>query len=148
PPASAPAADEDLWDAVPAAAPVDPRQLKGRQDLAPARSDFLDWAADVPVPIATPVSSPAVSAARRELEADGWAGGPPPPPAPKPDVSPQPMPRRPDADEARRARAVATSDPVSGSLRSADAGADGAAMATFARLLARGAGLPEDSFAG
>ena len=155
PPANAPSSDEDLWDAVPAAAPVDARQLKGRQDLAPARSDFLDWAADVPVPIASPVTSPAasVSAARREavgldLEADGWAAGPPPPPAPKPDVSPQPMPRRPDADEARRARPVSTSDPMDISPRAADAGADGAAMATFARLLARGAGLPEDSFAG
>jgi len=155
PASSAPPADEDLWDAVPAAAPVDPRQLKGRADRAPARSDFLDWAADVPVPIASPVSSPAVSvsSARRapvalDLEADGWADGPPPPPAPKPDVTPQPMPRRPDANEGRRARAVAASDPVDVSSRSADAGADGAAMATFARLLARGAGLPEDSFAG
>jgi type VI secretion system protein ImpI len=155
PPASAPAADEDLWDAVPAAAPVDPRQLKAREDVAPARSDFLDWAADVPVPIASQVSSPAalVSSARRppvalDLEADGWASGPAPSPAPKPEISPLPMPRRPDPDEAERVRAVAMSDPVDGSSRTADAGADGAAMASFVRLLARGAGLPEDSFAG
>jgi hypothetical protein len=82
-----------------------------------------------------------------DLERDGWAAGPPPPPAPEPEIIPVPMPRRPDGGEAKRPRAAAQNDPRAGSPRSADVGADGAAMAQFAQRVARGAGLPEDTFA-
>jgi type VI secretion system protein ImpI len=81
-----------------------------------------------------------------DLERDGWAAGPPPPPAPEPEIIPVPMPRRPDAGEAKRPRA-AQNDPRAGSPCSVDVGADGAAMAQFAQRVARGAGLPEDTFA-
>jgi type VI secretion system protein ImpI len=152
----APPADEDLWDAVPAAAPIDPRQLKAPRDLAPVRPDFLDWAADVPVPTANPASPPTapVSFVRSkpvalDLEQESWAAGPPPPPAPPPEIMPVPMPRRPDAGDAKRPRAaVAEFDPSVSSPRPAEASADGDAMAKFSQRVARGAGLPEDAFAG
>ena len=151
----APPADEDLWDAVPSAAPIDPRQLKAPRDLAPVRPDFLDWAADVPVPTVNPASSPnaPVSLVRSkpvalELEQDSWAAGPPPSPAPPPEIIPVPMPRRPDAGEVKRPRAVAEFDPPAGSPRPVETSADGDAMAKFAQRVARGAGLPVDAFAG
>jgi type VI secretion system protein ImpI len=146
--------DENLWNAAPAAAPIDPRQLKGPRDLAPVRPDFLDWAADVPVPIVNPVSRP--TAPRRsakndtpavDFQQDSWAAGPSPPPAPEPDIIPMPMPRRPEAGEAKRPLPIAEFAPAS-SPSPVNAGADGDASATFVQLVARGAGLPPDAFAG
>ncbi len=122
---------------------------------APVRPDFLDWAADVPVPIAKPAASPTAPrrSARSEpavlnVQRDSWADGPPPPPAPQPEIIPMPMPRRSDAGEARRPRVVAEIDPPASSPVSAKLVADGDATAKFAQLVARGAGLPQDAFAG
>jgi type VI secretion system protein ImpI len=155
PPSPAPSTDDDLWDAVATAAPIDPRQLKAPKDLAPARSDFLDWAADVPAPIASPAARPAAPVSPAgdrspalDLARDGWAAGPPPPSPPESEIIAQPMPRRPDADQAKRSRALAQFESPTASLHRADAGADGAATANFAALVARGAGLPENAFAG
>lgn len=154
-PSYAAPADENLWDAAPAAAPIDPRQLKGPRDLAPVRPDFLDWAADVPVPIAKPAAPPTAPrrSARGEpaalnVQQDSWADGPSPPPAPQPEIIPMPMPRRPDAGEARRPRVVAEIDPPASSPVSAKLVADGDTTAKFAQLVARGAGLPQDAFSG
>ena len=117
-PSHAPSRDDDLWDGGPDAAdPVDPRQLKGPHDAAPVRPDFLDWAADVPVP--TMHRAP-------------------------PEIIPVPTPIRPDAGNAKRPWSVPELDPAAISERNAD----GNAMAKFAQLVARGAGLPEDAFAG
>jgi type VI secretion system protein ImpI len=151
-PSHAPSRDDDLWDGGPDAAdPVDPRQLKGPHDAAPVRPDFLDWAADVPTPTvhrappaAAFVSSVQVKPVVTGLGHDSWAEGPPPPPAAPPEIIPVPTPIRPDAGNAKRPWSVPELDPAAISERNAD----GNAMAKFAQLVARGAGLPEDAFAG
>jgi type VI secretion system protein ImpI len=144
---AAPRRDDDLWSAEPNLAdPIDPQQLKGPRDAAPARPDFLDWAADVPTPIAPRASRAPepVSSIQRSVAAepahDSWAEGPPPPPAPQPEVIPVPTPRRPDTGDVRRPSAAEPERIV----RKADGGAN----ARFAELVARGAGLSEDAFAG
>src|SRR5262249_24088048 len=116
-PAPAPPREDDLWNAGPDVAdPIDPRQLRDPRDAAPVRADFLDWAVDVPMPVAGPAArAAAVSYARDrpaapDLEQDGWAAGASPEPAPQPEIIPVPMPRRPGAGEVRRPRAVAESD--------------------------------------
>jgi type VI secretion system protein ImpI len=149
-PAHMPSRDENLWDGGPDAAdPIDPRQLKGPHDAVPVRPDFLDWAVDVPAPAARPVPSAAVSVSsvRRmpvATEHDSWAEGPPPPPAPQPEVIPVPSPRRPGSGEAKQPWSVPESDPPVTSQRSVDTDE----MARFVQLVARGAGLPDDAFAG
>ncbi|WP_367277059.1 type VI secretion system-associated FHA domain protein TagH [Bradyrhizobium sp.] len=155
-PAYAPPSDEALWDAAPAAAPIDPQQLKTSRELAAVRPDFLDWATDVPVPIVSAVARPSASLpsvgsgpAALDLERDGWAAGPPPPPAPQPNILPQPMPRRPRAEGAQPRRAAAAEPEPPASLPSSlIAGAEDGADADFVRRVARGAGLPENAFAG
>lgn len=142
--------DDNLWDGVPDAAdPIDPRQLKGPQDAVPVRPDFLDWAVDVPVPTVRSAPAAAVSVSSiREVpaaaEQDSWAEGPPPPPAPQPEVIPVPTPRRPDTGEAKRPWSAPESVPPVAPQR--EEGGD--AIARFAQLVARGAGLPDDAFAG
>jgi type VI secretion system protein ImpI len=149
-PPHAPSRDENLWDGGPDAAdPIDPRQLKGPHDAVPVRPDFLDWAVDVPVPIMPPTPHAAVSASsiRRmpvATEHDSWAEGPPPAPAPQPEVIPVPTPRRPDTAEVRQPWSVSELDPPATSRAKGDADA----MVKFVQLVARGAGLPDDAFAG
>jgi type VI secretion system protein ImpI len=150
-PAHAPSRDDNLWDGGPDAAdPIDPRQLKGPHDAAPVRPDFLDWAVDVPAPImhrapsavsSLPVQTRPVAATR---EHDNWAEGPSPPPAPQPEVIPVPSAIRPGPVAENKPRPAAESIPAA----FAERGADGDAMAKFVQLVARGAGLPEDAFAG
>jgi type VI secretion system protein ImpI len=142
--------DENLWDGGPDAAdPIDPRQLKGPHDAVPVRPDFLDWAADVPVPITRPAPPAAVPVSSIRgmpiaAEHDSWAEGPPPPPAPQPEVIPVPTPRRPDTGEARQS----WSAPEPGPPVTLHANGDADATAKFAQLVARGAGLPDNAFAG
>jgi type VI secretion system protein ImpI len=149
-PPPVPSRDENLWDSGPDAAdPIDPRQLKGPHDAVPVRPDFLDWAVDVSVPTVRPAPPAAVSVSsvRRmpvATEHDSWAEGPPPPPAPAPEVLPMPTPRRPGTGEARPSWSVPESDPPVTSQRNGDADA----TAKFVQLVARGAGLPDDAFAG
>jgi type VI secretion system protein ImpI len=155
----APSRDEDLWNGgLDAADPIDPRQLKGPRDAAPVRPDFLDWAADVPIPTvhrappaAASISSVQVKPVAIGPEHDGWAEGPPPPPPPQPELIPVPTPSRPGTGEAKRARSVPElnrSVPERNPAAVAERNADGDALAKFAQLVARGAGLPEDAFAG
>ena len=144
-----PPRDENLWDGEPAADPIDPRQLKGPHDAVPVRPDFLDWAVDVPAPIMdpAPLAAVPVSPIRRTsvvAEHDSWAEGPPPPPAPQPEIIPVPSPRRPDTGEAKQPWAAPESNPPVTTQRNGDTDA----MARFTQLLARGAGLPDDAFAG
>ncbi len=97
-----------------------------------------------------------------------WAQGAPKPPPPAPELAPVPSPRRPVSTEpggpwatppsapepapsvqaSGQARAVNTADARRDSARQMpiDA-AEAAAMKDFVRLFARGAGLPEDTFA-
>lgn len=142
--------DDNLWDGGPDAAdPIDPRQLKGPHDAVPVRPDFLDWAVDVPVPTmppAPPRAAPVSSVRRMPIATghDSWAEGPPPPPAPQPEVIPVPTPRRPEAGEAKQPWSAPELDPPVTSRAKGDADA----MVKFVQLVARGAGLPDDAFAG
>jgi len=98
-----------------------------------------------------------------------WAQGTPKPPPPAPEVVSVPSPRRPvwvsnepEGPWAAQAAAAPPAGPeVAASAPSAEealatassrpapaTGVDGAAMADFVRLFARGAGLPDDTFAG
>jgi type VI secretion system protein ImpI len=150
-PAHAPPRDDNLWDGGPDAVdPIDPRQLKGPHDAAPVRPDFLDWAVDVPAPTmhrapsavsSLPVQTRPVAAT---LGHDNWAEGPPQPPDPSPEIVPAPTPIRPGPLAANKPRPAAVSSP----LAFAQQRADGDATAKFVQLVARGAGLPEDAFAG
>ena len=159
-PARASAGDEDLWGAMPnAAAPIDPQQLKAPRAAASVRADFLDWAIDVPVPTArqappapAPVAPVRSKPVPSELEHDSWAAGPPPPPEREPEIIPVPTPRRPDAADARPPRSAPEHvSPLVTSPRAVESNADGSAdvqaLAKFAQLVARGAGLPDDAFA-
>ncbi len=147
-----PSRDDDLWDRGPDAAdPIDPQQLKGPRDAAPVRPDFLDWAVDVPTPTvhrappaAASVSSVQVKPVVTRPEHDSWAEGPPPLPAAQPEIIPVPTPSRPRTGDAKQTWSAAELGPAAISERNAD----GNAMAKFAQLVARGAGLPEDAFAG
>jgi type VI secretion system protein ImpI len=149
-PPRAPSRDDNLWVGVPDAAdPIDPRQLKGPHDAVPVRPDFLDWAVDVPVPTlhsGAPAAVPVSSIGRPSVATghDSWAEGPPSPPAPQPEVIPVPTPRRPGTGEAKQPWAAPESNPPVATQRNGDADA----MAKFAELVARGAGLPDDAFAG
>jgi type VI secretion system protein ImpI len=180
-PLAAPPRHDDLWGGVSdAAMPVDPRQLKAPRDAAPVRPDFLDWAVDVPAPVARPASpgsgygSP-VRAGGADVGTgeDSWAKGSPPPPVPQPVAMPVPNPRRPEPGNPIRPWTPASADPsdAGAPVRSEPDGqqpepeawsvlphpapavtaqgtGDSNAMASFAQLIARGAGLPDDAFAG
>jgi type VI secretion system protein ImpI len=140
--------EEDLWNAgLDVPDPIDPQQLKLLRDSAPVRPDFLDWAIDVPMPIesralqvADPASALHAKPVAAEPDHDRWAEGPPPQPAAQPETIPVPRPRRPEIGDSRRP----SSSPGLDLARNAD----GHAKATFAQLVARGACLPEDAFAG
>lgn len=144
--------DEDLWNADPAAPPIDPRHLKGPKDMAPVRPDFLDWAADVPTPIANSVPSSATRAKGgppvADLQEDSWADGPAPSPPPPPEIIPTPMPRRPEASEPKRPAAVVEPDPPAAPQVSVRKSTEHNSEASFIQAVARGAGLPQDAFAG
>jgi len=171
---SAPSRDDDLWGGVSdAATPVDPRQLKAPRDAGPVRPDFLDWAVDVPTPMApAPARSGPGSSGRArgavETGDDSWAKGAPPPPVQIPEAMPVPNPRRPEPGNPNQpwpAAAAGTSEagmpsrselqpepwsapPLPASAAMPQGRSDSAAMAGFAQLVARGAGLPDDAFAG
>jgi type VI secretion system protein ImpI len=154
-----PASDQDLWTAqgdIPP--PIDPKQLKPPRDSA-NRSDFLDWAADVPnphwlpsAPRAEPPSSPRVSITP---DAGAWAEGPPsyiPPPAPA--AAPRPAPRRPgEADNPWDSDTPVASDsppqavPRPSRAAPASAPAGLAIPDSFILEIARAAGLSEDVLA-
>jgi type VI secretion system protein ImpI len=148
-PANAPPSYEDLWKPVgEVAPPIDPKELKAPRDLQPVRPDFLDWAIDVPTPY---TSSPSQRAGREGARSDpapaagdiSWTQGPPQPP-PAPEAIPAASPRRPvwvsNEPEGPWAARPAVGTPA------AVGGTDGAAMADFMPLFARGAGLPQDTF--
>jgi type VI secretion system protein ImpI len=94
---AAPVSYQELWHgAEDAAPPVDPKLLRPAAQHAPARPDFLDWAADIPDARQTDHLPPSSSAARAaQLDDELWARGPVrPSPAPEPAPA-VPAPRRP-----------------------------------------------------
>jgi type VI secretion system protein ImpI len=155
-PRPAPVRNDDLWGGVSdAAMPIDPRQLKAPRDAAPARPDFLDWAVDVPAPVARPApagtgsgSSVRARGAAVETGDDSWAKGSPAPPVPQPEIIAVPNPRRPEPDGQRPAPEAWSVLPNPAPTAISQGSGDGNAMARFAQLVARGAGLPDEAFAG
>jgi type VI secretion system protein ImpI len=150
-----------------AAPPIDPRQLKAARDLQPVKPDFLDWAVDLG-PSRSPSASPQQGSSQwdvapRLADDAAWAQSSPKPspPAPAPAAA-VPSPRRPvwvtgepngpwaapasSGAQAASPRPSASENPdlrdrASAKADSADPGSD------FVRLIARGAGLPDDAFA-
>jgi type VI secretion system protein ImpI len=155
---------DNLWEpAGEVAPPIEARQLKAQRDLQPVKPDFLDWAVDLQPPArpgaAPPPGTPLQWDSTPNPDDAGWAqGAPKPPPAPEPAAVPVPNPRRPvwvtgepDGPWAAPAqpasqRPVAPASPNQrgGSAVTTD---PAAAAADFVRLIARGAGLPDDAFA-
>jgi len=107
---------QELWsmpgDSPP---PIDPRQLRAARDVSPLRPDFLDWAADVPVPLDGPAPSrhaPGIGHPSNPYGDMDWARGagrPVEEPAPPP---PMPAPRRPgEVEPPSWEQPLATFDP-------------------------------------
>jgi type VI secretion system protein ImpI len=137
------------------APPIDSKQLRPPAEFSPpVRSDFLDWAADVPNPVKVP-APPRPPGRGAEPNADpdmGWAlGRPSYVPVPPPASPPMPTPRRPARgekadslwdDESPTEEDIPPGVPGSPAFASS-AGAVGSSEA-FLRQLAKSAGLPED----
>jgi type VI secretion system protein ImpI len=101
--ASRPSSYQDFWNPTPdAAPPIDAALLRTPREAAtPIRSDFLDWATDIPDVDGPAPPVPSVPPARETGAAKpsgndlDWASGPAKPvPAPEP-MPPVPSPRRP-----------------------------------------------------
>jgi type VI secretion system protein ImpI len=169
---NAPPNYEDLWKPVGEVAPfIDPKELKAPRDMQPVHADFLDWAIDVPNHYPpSPSPSPSQRAGRETAPWEAgsaagdmsWAHGPPKPQPPPPEAVAMPSPRRPAWPEAPWAApsvAAAPASPEAGasvlagaqaptlSRAASTSGMDGAAVADFIHLFARGAGMPEETFA-
>jgi type VI secretion system protein ImpI len=171
---NAPPSYEDLWKPVGEVAPfIDPKELKAPRDMQPVHPDFLDWAIDVPDHY-TPSPSPSQRAGRADATWEAgsaagdmsWAQGPEKPLPPTPEAVPLPSPRRPvwvsnepegpwaappvaaaPASPDARASVLAAAQAATPSRAVSTSGMDGAAMVDFIRLFARGASMPEDTFA-
>jgi type VI secretion system protein ImpI len=160
-----PAPDYDnLWEPVgEAAPPIEARQLKASRDLQPVKPDFLDWAVDLqpPGPAPQPAAPFNWDASPRSDDGD-WAKSSPKPLPPQPaPAAAVPTPRRPvwvtgepagpwaappTPSETRPSSpltpATENLEPRDNSLVNGDhSGAD------LVRLIARGAGLPDNAFA-
>jgi len=163
-PRSAPAQYDDLWAPVgEAAPPIEARRLKASRDLQPVKPDFLDWAVDLQPPQQSAALQPAAPAGWKDQaradEAD-WARATPRPQPPEPAPPPAvPSPRRPGWVTSEPAgpwaspapsTPAASPSPASGKAepREISSGSADTANADLVRLIARGAGLPDDAFAG
>jgi type VI secretion system protein ImpI len=157
----------DLWTDVPDVAPPVPQSAlrAPREQARPIDPDFLDWAADVPSVNglqAAAYATPSAPAARAADEA--WSEGPSKPlPAPEAPAS-KPTPRRPiwvanepsepwGSGAAPRAgegesnhSAPNAVDTQSTELSGSSSLASGEIPGDFARLVAQGAGVPEQTF--
>jgi type VI secretion system protein ImpI len=169
PPSARPAAYHDLWNPTEdAAPPVDRKLLKPASANVPVRPDFLDWAIDVPdTEFGEPGRQPAAPPTRADDDLSWARGAQMQPPAPDPAPA-MPTPRRPvwltnepsgpwgagalssepAADPAAPAYAPPPAAAPSGPPPAAPARSGPAQMPDdFMRLLARGANVPEQTFA-
>jgi type VI secretion system protein ImpI len=167
---NAPPNYEDLWKPVGEVAPfIDPKELKSPRDMQPVHPDFLDWAIDVPNHY-TPSPSPSQRADREgepwesgsAADDMSWAQGTPKPQPPPPEAVAMPSPRRPawpegpwaapsvaaaPASPEARASVLADAQPATSNHAAATNKMDGTPVVDFIRLFARGAGMPEETFA-
>lgn len=158
---------DKLWEPEgEAAPPIDPRRLKASRDLQPVKPDFLDWAVDLG-PARSGSASPQQGpwdVAPTFADDASWAQGSPKPVAqqPAPAAVAVPSPRRPvwvtgepngpwaapasSGAQPASPRPAASENPELRDRASIHAGpAD--TSSDFVRLIARGAGLPDDAFA-
>ncbi len=167
-PTARPAAYRDLWNPTEdAAPPVDRKLLKPASANVPVRPDFLDWAVDVPD---TQYGEPGRAPAAPPTQVDddlGWAHGAPTRPPPSGSAPAVPTPRRPvwltSEPSGPWGGATPPSEPSADSAppyepppAAAGSASPPAAPAPnapprppddFLRLLARGANVPEQTFA-
>ena len=167
-PTARPAAYRDLWNPTEdAAPPVDRKLLKPASANVPVRPDFLDWAVDVPD---TQYGEPGRAPAAPPTQVDddlGWAHGAPKRPPPSGSAPAIPTPRRPvwltSEPSGPWGGATPPSEPSADSAppyepppAAAGSASPPAAPAPnapprppddFLRLLARGANVPEQTFA-
>jgi type VI secretion system protein ImpI len=167
-PTARPAAYRDLWNPTEdAAPPVDRKLLKPASANVPVRPDFLDWAVDVPD---TQYGEPGRAPAAPPTQVDddlGWAHGAPTRPLPSGSAPAVPTPRRPvwltSEPSGPWGGATPPSEPSADSAppyepppAAAGSASPPAAPAPnapprppddFLRLLARGANVPEQTFA-
>jgi len=167
-PTARPAAYRDLWNPTEdAAPPVDRKLLKPASANVPVRPDFLDWAVDVPD---TQYGEPGRAPAAPPTQVDddlGWAHGAPTRPPPSGSAPAIPTPRRPvwltSEPSGPWGGATPPSEPSADSAppyepppAAAGSASPPAAPAPnapprppddFLRLLARGANVPEQTFA-
>jgi len=163
-PTARPAAYRDLWNPTEdAAPPVDRKLLKPASANVPVRPDFLDWAVDVPD---TQYGEPGRAPAAPPTQVDddlGWAHGAPTRPPPSGSAPAVPTPRRPvwltSEPSGPWGGATPPSEPsadyepppaAAGSASPPAAPAPNAPPRPpddFLRLLARGANVPEQTFA-
>ena len=167
-PTARPAAYRDLWNPTEdAAPPVDRKLLKPASANVPVRPDFLDWAVDVPD---TQYGEPGRAPAAPPTQVDddlGWAHGAPTRPLPSGSAPAVPTPRRPvwltSEPSGPWGGATPPSEPSADSAppyepppAAAGSASPRAAPAPnapprppddFLRLLARGANVPEQTFA-
>jgi type VI secretion system protein ImpI len=163
-PTARPAAYRDLWNPTEdAAPPVDRKLLKPASANVPVRPDFLDWAVDVPD---TQYGEPGRAPAAPPTQVDddlGWAHGAPTRPPPSGSAPAIPTPRRPvwltSEPSGPWGGATPPSEPsadyepppaAAGSATPPAAPAPNAPPRPpddFLRLLARGANVPEQTFA-
>ncbi|MBR1155209.1 type VI secretion system-associated FHA domain protein TagH [Bradyrhizobium sp. JYMT SZCCT0428] len=82
-------------------APIDPKELKGSNDLRPLQPDFLDWAVDVPPANSPPAFDPQSAPLRSEAAHvvaqldESWSSGASKVRSAEPVPNPAPNPRRP-----------------------------------------------------
>ncbi len=167
-PTARPAAYRDLWNPTEdAAPPVDRKLLKPASANVPVRPDVLDWAVDVPD---TQYGEPGRAPAAPQTQVDddlGWAHGAPTRPPPSGSAPAIPPPRRPvwltSEPSGPWGGATPPSEPSADSAppyepppAAAGSASPPAAPAPnapprppddFLRLLARGANVPEQTFA-
>ncbi|MGO4174244.1 type VI secretion system-associated FHA domain protein TagH [Bosea sp. TAF32] len=94
---------EALWEgSEEAAPPIARRDLMPPSHARPVHASFIDWAADIPAPDATPAPQPAPGWPSPASQSDDFAWAPlqPAPAPPAEPVAPIPTPRRPPASPA------------------------------------------------
>ena len=175
-PTQKPASYQELWSgADDAAPPMDPRLLRPASANKPVRPDFLQWAIDVPdtAHVDTPQPSPPVTPRGAPPADDVWASGPMRPGPPVEAQPAMPAPRRPvwvstepsgpwgapppavDAaaiqpapDPFQPAPPPPSPRPSAPTITARPAAPpSGALPSDFVRLVAQGAGMPEQAFA-
>jgi type VI secretion system protein ImpI len=159
-PTPEPLRPEQIWEATEEAPPPIPRRdLLPPKHHSPVHAGFIDWAADIPVPVEQRPPTPApMGLSPAPAEDFAWAPAQPVPPAAEPEQPPPiPTPRRPSAPVAAppdtwgETAAAPESGPVVATSPSYAAAQRSASQpippGDFLQRFARGAGIPAEALA-